>query len=289
MPLHRAFWIQLCTSMGSTFSPQQIEIVEREGERPYLLYTEDISKNHPGGLKGRKIRPKAVRHYANVENPDRCFIRLFKLYLSRCPSDTPKNALYLKPLTKPTQACWYSKQPLGHNKLSQTVSRLCKAAGIEGYRTNHSLRATNATRLYAHGVDEQIIMEQTGHSSVEGVRSYKHMSEAQQMVISNVLNCAKRPRALSLQPSEAELCLPSHSVGQLSLPPPSSSVRQLSLPSTSLGQPSLPLPSPAVLSQLCSKHLHLFREHFHLIHAHHSPSSISTVTATKIHQQLAVM
>ena len=50
------------------FSPPQIEVVEREGERPYLLYTEDISKNHPGGLKGRKIRPKVVRHYANVEH-----------------------------------------------------------------------------------------------------------------------------------------------------------------------------------------------------------------------------
>ena len=35
------------------FSPCQIEVHDDEGERPYLLYTEDLSKNHPGGLKGR--------------------------------------------------------------------------------------------------------------------------------------------------------------------------------------------------------------------------------------------
>lgn len=31
--------------------------------------------------------------------------------------------------------------------------------------TNHSLRATAATRLYAAGVDEQLIAEKTGHRS----------------------------------------------------------------------------------------------------------------------------
>ena len=36
-------------------SPPQIELFERPGERSYLRYREDISKNHPGGLKGRNI------------------------------------------------------------------------------------------------------------------------------------------------------------------------------------------------------------------------------------------
>ena len=38
----------------------QIELVEKSGERPYLKYVEDISKNRPGGIKGRKIKPKVV-------------------------------------------------------------------------------------------------------------------------------------------------------------------------------------------------------------------------------------
>ena len=32
--------------------PCQIKFVERPGHRSYLEYTEDISKNRPGGLKG---------------------------------------------------------------------------------------------------------------------------------------------------------------------------------------------------------------------------------------------
>ena len=186
------------------FVPPQIEVVEREGEHPYLLYTEDTSKNRPGGLKGRRMKPKVVRHHANNENPDRCFVRLFKLYRNLCPSDQPKDAFYLKPLSKPTPTCWYSKQPLGHNKLAQTVGRLCKLAGNQGYKTNHSLRVT---RLYASGVDEQLVMEQTGHRSVDGVRTYKRTSEEQQVALSDVLNRVKRSRTRPLAlppPSTAE-------------------------------------------------------------------------------------
>ena len=36
--------------------------------------------------------------------------------------------------------------------------------GLSGYRTNHSLRATAATRMYDKGVDEQLICEKTGKS-----------------------------------------------------------------------------------------------------------------------------
>ena len=202
------------------FEPPQIEVVEREGERPYLLYTEDTSKNRPGGLKGRRMKPKVVRHHANTENPAWCFVRLFKLYRSLCPSDQPEDAFYLKPLSKPTPTCWYSKQPLGHNKHAQTVGRLCKAAGIQGFKTNHSLRVTNATRLYASGVDEQLVMERTGHRSVDGVRTYKRTSEEQQVALSDVLNRVKRSRT-----------------GPLALPPPSTA-ESLAVSQT--------VPSPAI-------------------------------------------
>ena len=78
---------------------------------------------------------------------------------------------------------------------------MCKAAGIPGYRTNHSLRATSATRLYAAGTDEQLIMERTGHRSIKGVRSYKRTSEEQEQGISDILSRAKRPQVTTLNPS----------------------------------------------------------------------------------------
>ena len=150
-------------------TPCQIEVVERQGERSYLKYTEDISKNHPGGLKGRKVKPKIVTHHANIDNPARCFVRLFKLYRSLCPLDGPPNAFYLSPLKNHKTDCWFSTAPIGKFKLSKAITNMCKDCGIQGYKTNHSLRATAATRLYSSGVDEQLVMERTGHHSIEGV------------------------------------------------------------------------------------------------------------------------
>ena len=174
------------------FSPCQIEVHDNEGERPYLMYPEDLSKNHLGDLKGRWIKPKVVRHYANIENPSRCFVTLFKCYTTLCPPKTSKNAFYLQPLRNPTPHCWYAQEPLGHNKLADTVSRLWKSAGIKGVKTNHSLRVTNATCHYSSGTDKQLIMERTGHQSTDGVRPYKHTSEEQQIAISDILNRSKK-------------------------------------------------------------------------------------------------
>jgi len=153
---------------------------------------DDVSKKHPGGLKGRNITPKVVLHHANTDRPDRCFVRLFKRYCDLCPKDAPPHAFYLRPAQHPTAECWYSRAPLGHTTLANTVSRICKLAGIEGYKTNHSLRATATSRLYQAGVDEQLVMERTGHRSLEGVRSYKRTSDTQREALSDILNCRSK-------------------------------------------------------------------------------------------------
>ena len=124
---------------------------ERPSHRPYLEYVEDISKNRSGGMKGHKLKPKFVQHHNNPTNPSICFVELFKFYQTVCPPNRPKNAFYIQPLQNPTPTCWFICKPVGHNKLEGTVARLCKLAGIPGYRINHSLRATAATRLYQAG------------------------------------------------------------------------------------------------------------------------------------------
>ena len=43
--------------------------------------------------------------------------------------------------------------------LQRTVAKLYEQARFKGYFKNHSLRATEATRLYDAGVDEQLITE----------------------------------------------------------------------------------------------------------------------------------
>ena len=66
----------------------------------------------------------------------------------------------MKPLQCKREGCWYTTQPLGHNKLSTIVQKMCQSAGITGHKTNHSLRATTASRLFHRGVDEQLIMKE---------------------------------------------------------------------------------------------------------------------------------
>lgn len=195
------------------FQPSQIELIEQPGHRAFLRYTEDISKNNPGGLKGRKNKPKVVIQHENEREPNRCFVRLYKLYQSKCPPNRPKHAFYLQPLKKPTADCWYSSCPIGHCTLSGTVAKMCKAADIPGFKTNHSLRATTATRLYQAGVDEQLIMERTGHHSIDGVRNYKRTNAEQQENLSDILSLSKRP---ALVP--APVALPPQQVASSTFP-----------------------------------------------------------------------
>jgi len=71
-----------------------------------------------------------------------------------------------------------------HNKQLAIIRFLAQLAGyvkmlgLMTFFTNHSLRTSAATRLYDAGVDEQLIMLQTGHRSTAGVRSYKRTSNA---------------------------------------------------------------------------------------------------------------
>ena len=56
---------------------------------------------------------------------------------------------------------------------------MCKDACITRYYTNHSLSPLTTTQLHQSGcVEEQEIMERTGHRSSEAVRSYKGLQRA---------------------------------------------------------------------------------------------------------------
>ena len=72
------------------------------------------------------------------------------------------------------------------------VQKMCQSGGITGHKTNHSLRATIASRLFHRGADKQLIMERTGHHSLEGIRSYKRTSNEQIMVLPDILNAPKK-------------------------------------------------------------------------------------------------
>ena len=87
------------------FENPQIQVKTDRDGKEFLQYTQDFSKTVQGGLKHRKIEARSVKHYANVTNPRRCHVRIFKRYLSLVPPDG-HDAFYLQVLQHPTENCW---------------------------------------------------------------------------------------------------------------------------------------------------------------------------------------
>ena len=58
---------------------------------------------------------------------------------------------------------------VGHNKLGNVVSKMCKDADLQGQFSNHSLRATTATRGLEKGISDKLIMERTGHRDIRSL------------------------------------------------------------------------------------------------------------------------
>ena len=62
-----------------------------------------------------------------------------------------------------------------------------KSSTFKGKYTNHSLRASAATRLFQKGFDEQLVMSVIGHCS-NAVSEYKHVSSTQQKQVSEAIH-----------------------------------------------------------------------------------------------------
>ena len=91
---------------------------------------------------------------------------IFDTYMSRLSLTRKSNALYLRPKSNYAQD-WYIDAPVGINRLQSAVRELCREAGFSGYFTNHSLRATAATRMYNNGVEEQMIIVPSNDEKIQ--------------------------------------------------------------------------------------------------------------------------
>ena len=80
-----------------------------------------LPKTNQVGFVQEKSKPKRVVQHENTEDPSRCPVRLYKLYLSHCSTDS--KAFYLKPLTKPNGDLWYSSYPVGTQQAEHNGAR----------------------------------------------------------------------------------------------------------------------------------------------------------------------
>lgn len=160
----------------------QLSVEIRDGKK-CLIYREVCSKTNNGGLAGR-VKPKEVVHFESTD-PSRCHVKLFEDFMTKRPAGAKR--FYLQACAKPGRL-WFCNRPVGKNTLSKFMAEMCKDAGIEGRITNHWLRATCATRLYQANVDEQLIMERTGHRSLSALRNYKRTSDIQIQHCSSIID-----------------------------------------------------------------------------------------------------
>ena len=96
-------------------------------------------KKPPGWPERETNQTKSGSSLCKHRKSKQVFCNTVQALYHLVPTKTSKNAFYLQPLRNPTPHCWYVQEPLGHNKLADTVSRLWKSAGIKGVKTNHSL------------------------------------------------------------------------------------------------------------------------------------------------------
>ena len=151
----------------------------------YLVYQETSSKTNAGGLGQRRIQKKRVEIKENVAAGDRCIVRIFRKYASRC--DPTVHHIFCQPIPKPTTHRWFSKQRLGLHSCQGMLKNMAQSAELEGRITNHSLRKATVTRLCENIIDDTVIKSITGHRSKEGLDAYKKLGERSMEEAFNVL------------------------------------------------------------------------------------------------------
>ncbi len=154
------------------FESQLSVQTDSEGVK-FLLFTEDVQrKTNQGGLTSRKKSQGRTMKIYGHSHPEHNIVNIFKKYVGLLPPQAKSPSLYKHSLPKtslkPNQ--WYADKPVGINVLKKTVRNLAEKGGLS------ILPTTPCARMYAVGVDEQLIMETTGHKS-ECVCQYKRTSD----------------------------------------------------------------------------------------------------------------
>ena len=154
-------------------------------ENTFYKYTEFISKNNQHRFKDIHGNTKVVKVHA-ILGSENCFVKILDFYFSKLPPE-PK-AFYLRPHVKiPIDKPWYINVPVGINTLKSILPKMSEEAGTSIRYTNHSLRATSTTRLFASNIPEKVIQEKSGHRSLAGLRAYEKTTTSQERSVTKIL------------------------------------------------------------------------------------------------------
>ena len=183
-------------SVSEHYNLRFSQLVRKKDPDRYI-YIEHGSKNRNGGVEDYKMESKCVTIVASEGGGNRDHVFILDTYLSKIPPEMVANneRFYLRPMQHVAGyegASWYYRQNIGQHKIQTMVKKMFEAAEIDGKYTNHSLRATGASALFNAGVLEAVIQKCTGHKSTEALRLYEHVSDEQQVAVSEILACGAK-------------------------------------------------------------------------------------------------
>jgi len=101
---------------------------------------------------------------------------------------------------------WFYPNLIGKNTLHSLLHTMCEEeAGIEDKKSNHSLRASGTTAMFAAQVPEKMIKEETGHKSSKALAIYECPTYAQRQALPKVLACVPESSSRTFSTDIAKL------------------------------------------------------------------------------------
>ena len=144
--------------------------VDASGRNYVTMAHDEVSENHPGGLKDTSSTEKYARMY-EMDSPNDGK-KAVKLYLSKL---NPKSSAFFQYPSQnwvPSDPVWYDNKPLGINKLDSMMKEISQSAQLSRVYTNHSVRATAITLWSNAGVPNRHIMAISGHRNEQSLAHY---------------------------------------------------------------------------------------------------------------------
>ena len=157
--------------------------VDASGRNYVTMAHDEVSKNHPGGLKDTSSTEKYARMY-ETNSPNDGY-KAVNLYLSKLNPKSSAFFQYPRRNWAPSNPVWYDNKPLGINKLDSMMKEISQVAQLSRVYTNHSVRATAITLWSNAGVPNRHIMAISGHRNEQSLAHYNTRPSTAQLLHCN--------------------------------------------------------------------------------------------------------
>lgn len=172
-----------------------------DGLPAHIAYSERLAKNRTGetGQGAREVVPKM---FPDDLRPDRCGVRLYRLYQSKKPAEAlkPDFRYFLNCrniTTKSWEDCkvWFAAAPMGHNSIANAVKRQIELTGTDTKAlklSGTSVRKTGIDGSMTSGMPGSYVSILYGQRSLASKLNYMSSNDstmkASNRVLQNVIN-----------------------------------------------------------------------------------------------------